>query len=310
MNDVELLAERSVAHPLRARLWDSPIDALARPGSALQLAVLRVLVAVHLCTVFTSPALPLLAVIGGHPHPMAGSWLPNWLEARVTWSHVLLLAQLGAGASVLLALGLFTQVAVWAVLVAFVVTQNHWFRATVFHDDWLYFVFTLLVLGFSRCADRLALDALISRRRPLEGDARAQYRWPIEAVVAWFALLYVAAGLAKLLPLRKGLLWISGRSVQWFSIEFVRDSPLFWVLGRTPFDYRILWPFTLASVATVVLELSAGALPFLGKRRVLPYCALLGMHASIWALGIPGFVQIALVFAVAMLPPTLFRDGH
>lgn len=97
--------------------------------------------------------------------------------------------------------------------------------------------------------------------------------------------------------------------MQWFAIEFVWDSPLFWLLGHAPFDYRVLWPFPLASIATVALELGAGALPFLGPRRGWLYLLVLGMHASIWALGIPGFVQIALVFAVATLPPTLFRDA-
>ena len=295
---------------MSARFWASPLAALEQPGSALQLAVLRILVAAHLLTVFTSPALPLLALIGAHPHPMADTALPSWLESRLTWPVVQVAADVGIAASLLLALGLWTRAAVWVVLVAFLITQNQWFRSTVFHDDWLYFVFPLLVLAFSRCADRLALDARFGRQQALSGRERAQYRWPIEAVVCWFALLYVAAGVAKLFPLRKGLLWISGRSVQWFAIEFVWDSPVFWLLGRAPFDYRILWPFTLASVATVVLALGAGALPFLGARRSWLYVAVLGMHASIWSLGIPGFVQIALVFAVAMVPATLFRDAR
>jgi hypothetical protein len=286
------------------------VPSLTAPGSALQLAVFRILVAAHLITVFTSPALPLLATIGGHPHPLANTMFPEALEALVTWPLVLVLAQVGTVAALCMALGLLTRVAVWVVLGCFVLTQNYWFRSTVFHDDWLYFIFPLLVLGLSRCGDRLALDALLRKRPPLEGDARATYRWPVEAIVFWFAFLYCAAGVAKLFPLRKGLLWLSGRSVQWFAIEFVLDSPIHWLLGYTPFDYRVLWPFTLASIATVILELGACSLPFLGRRRLLLYFALLGMHASIWCLGIPGFVQIASVFAVAMLPADLFRDAR
>jgi hypothetical protein len=284
--------------------------ALAMPGSALQLALIRLLVAVHLVTVFTSPALPLLARIGGAPHPMAGTHVPRALEALLSWQHVLWIAHVGAVAAVAMALGVATRLAVGVVLVAFLITQNYWFRATVFHDDWLYFVFPLMVLLFSRCSDRLSVDALLRRKPPLAGDARAAYRWPVELIVAWFAFLYVAAGLAKLLPLRKGVLWLSGRSVQHFATEFLHDSPVYWVLGRSAFDHCILWPFTLASVATVALELGAGALPFLSKARPLLFLALLGMHASIWSLGIPGFVQIALTFSAAMLPARLFRDGR
>lgn len=291
---------------------DQPVTwpALAAPGSALQLALVRLLFAAHLLTVFTSPALPLLARIGGKPHPMAATSVPEALETLLSWQDVLLIAQVGAGAAVAMALGLFTRLAVGVVLIAFLITQNYWFRATVFHDDWLYFVFPLLALLFARCSDRLSIDALIARKPPLEGEARSAYRWPIEVIVGWFAFLYVAAGIAKLFPLRKGVLWLSGRSVQSFAVEFLHDSPLYWLLDGTPFDYRLLWPFTLASVATVVLELGAGALPFLDKGRPLLFLGLLGMHASIWSLGIPDFVQIALAFSVAMLPARLFRDGR
>ena len=297
------IAERTAARPAT---W----PALAAEGSALQLALVRLLFAAHLVTVFTSPALPLLSRIDAKAHPMAGTSVPHSFEALLSWQDVTLIAHVGTGAAIAMALGVFTRLATGVVLVAFLITQNYWFRATVFHDDWLYFVFPLSVLLFARSNDRLAIDALLRRKPPLSGDARSAYRWPVELIVSWFAFLYVAAGLAKIFPLRKGVLWLSGRSVQAFAVEFVQDSPLYWLLDRAPFDYRVLWPFALASWATVVVELAAGALPCLGKTRPLLFLAVLGMHASIWMLGIPGFIQIALAFLPAMLPARLFRDGR
>lgn len=283
---------------------------LSQPGSALQLALVRTMVGAHLSFVLMSPALPLLARIGGAPHPMAQTSVPHAIEALLSWPQVVWIARTGAVAAVAMAIGLSTRLAIGVVLAAFLITQNYWFRATVSHDDWLYFVFPLLVLSFSRCSDRFAVDAAIRRSPALTGDARSAYRWPIELIVGWFAFLYVAAGIAKLFPLRKGILWLSGRSVQSFAVEFLHDSPLFWLLRHTPFDYRLLWPFTVASLATVMLELGAGALPLLDKRRPLLFLALLCMHASIWALGIPGFVQIGLAFLFAMVPPRAYPDAR
>lgn len=280
---------------------------LTAPGSARQLALFRIVAAVHLFTVFQSPALGVLAAVEAKPHPMAGTLLPGSLEALLSWSDVQLVATLGSAAAVLMALGLWTKLATCAVLGALLVTQNYWFRATVFHDDWLYFPFPLLVLLFSRCADRLSLDARLRPARPQPRARPNDHRWPVELIVLGFALQYVAAGLAKLFPLRKGLEWLSGRSVQGFAIEFVHDSPAYWLRGHSLFDYTTLWPFTLASYGTVAVELLA--LGMLSRRpRLWLWLLLLMMHASIWWLGIPGFVQIALVFGVVMLPAEAFRD--
>ena len=284
-------------------------ESLESPGSALQLAALRVVIGVHLLTVFSSPALPLLQAIGGHPHPMTGTAVPAWLEAQLSDAVVTVAASAGSVAALCMVAGLLTRVAVVVALLSFLITQHYWFRTTVFHDDWIYFVFPLLVLAFARTSDRLALDSWLKRRAPLRGAERQAYRWPVELIASWFAFLYVAAGIAKLFPLRKGIVWLSGRSVQQFAVEFLPDSPIFWLHGRSLFDYTLLWPFCLASWLTLLVELGAAAIWVLPRARPWIWCALFGMHLSIWCMGIPGFVQIALVFGVAMLPADLFRDA-
>ncbi|HKP57588.1 MAG TPA: HTTM domain-containing protein [Polyangiales bacterium] len=282
---------------------------LGQVGSGLQLAVLRIVVGVHLLTVFGSPVLPLLASVGAHPHPMTSSAIPAALEALVPAEEMPLLGGVGMLAACAMIAGLFTRAAIVLALLAFLITQNYWFRSTVFHDDWLYLVFPLLTLACSDCADRLALDARLRKRSPRRGAQRQAYRWPLELIASWFAFVYVSAGVAKLFPLRKGVLWLSGRSVQQFAVEFLPDSPIFWLTGHSLFDYRLVWPFCIASWLTALVELSAGAMIFLPRARWVFWLALLGMHVGIWCMGIPGFVQLALVFAIAMLPVELFRDA-
>jgi hypothetical protein len=284
---------------------------LRAPGSAQHLALVRAAFAVHLFTVLITPATAVLEQVGGRPQPLAHTWLPAALEVVIA-RHIDALCGLGALAAVMVAAGLATRVALPLLLACFAASQNFYFRASVFHDDWLYFNAYLLVLCFAPCADAFALDAVIARRLRSERPPRApqEYRWPIELMIAWFALIYGAAGIAKLFPLRKGIEWLSGRSTQQFAAEFVFDSPIYWLRGRPLFDYATRWPFQIASVLSVTIELSAIAL--LVSRRAYPFvlAAVLAMHFGIHAFGIPAFFQIALFSAVLLLPPERFPDAR
>lgn len=281
---------------------------LSAPGSATHLALVRVVFSLHLLTVFTSPAIPRLRAIDPNPMRFARTAFPAALERLIDADAAEVLALAGVVACLALGLGLFTRLAAWVVFGVFLLTQNYWFRHSLVHDDWIYLTFELMVLAFSRCGDALSVDAWWAARRGRRPDRDPRtYRWPIELMILWFAVVYVAAGIAKITPLPKGLLWLSGATAQDFASWFVRDSPLFWMLGEAPFDYRIRWPFTLASVATVVVELGAAAVLF-SRRAYLPVLIAVGaMHATIWLLGIPFFVRIFLTQVVLFLPPERLR---
>jgi hypothetical protein len=247
--------------------------------------------------------MPLIDVVHGRAHPLARTWFPAALERVLAPNGIQLCVHIGAAAAVFVAVGLFTRVALPVLLAMFLVTQNEYFRVTVFHDDWLYFPFDLLVLCFSPCADALAIDARIFRRKHRGARDPQSYRWPVEMMIGWFSLIYVAAGIAKLFPLRKGVLWLSGASTQQFAVEFLFDSPIYWWRGRTLFDYSMRWPFAIASVCTVIVELGAATLLFTRRFNVVVLGAILAMHAGIHAFGIPAFFQIALVSCVLFLRP-------
>lgn len=287
---------------------------VAEPGSALHLGLWRIALALHAFSVLSSPALDLLVEFRARPQPLTQSWLPTGVESWLAQGGVGAVAAIGLVAAVATALGLGLRLAAPVLLAAFVLTQNYWYRSTAFHDDWLYFTTPLLLLALApQAADRLSVAAWLRERR---GDAPpvrepSAHRWPLEVHITWVALLYAAAGLAKILPLSKGVEWLSGRTACEFACEFAPDSPLVWLLGRTPFAYpEHVWIFALASGLTVVLELGALAMVFSASTalRGALMLGLLAMHLTIYWLGIPGFPWMWLVSAVAFLPDRLFSD--
>lgn len=280
---------------------DHLLARLSRPGSATHLALVRIVFAAHVLTVLVSPSISVIRRVAGQPLLLGQTLVPPGVERwMAAGDHIEWITAVGVAACLLTLVGLFTRVALPILAVAFFLTQSFYYRYAVFHDDWLYFNFFLLVLCCSRSADALSLDARL-RRRPRA--APEQYRWPVELMIGWLALVYVAAATAKLFPLRKGLVWLDGGALQHFAVHFYFDSPIYWVLHRPLFDYSLQWPFVLASAATLVVESSA-ALLWLTRRFDAPVMlAILTLHVGIACFGIPGFVQIALVSSVLLLRP-------
>lgn len=275
------------------------------PGSALHLALIRVVFATHALTVLSSASLPLIRRLADEPLLSTHTMLPPLLEQLVI-RHLDIVVAAGVIAALLVIVGLATRIASWVLLAVFLSTQNYFFRFSLFHDDWLYFNFYLLVLCLSRSADRLALDALI---RPRPAAAPQQYRWPVEVMIGWFSLVYISAGIAKLMPLRKGVLWLAGGSLQHFAVHFCFDSPIYWFLGHPLFDYSTRWPFCVGAVATVLIELSAGLLLVTRAFDAWIVGAIILLHVGVALLGIPGFVQIAILSSLLFLRPRSSATG-
>lgn len=290
----------------------APSHVLARlhwPGSAEHLALVRIALGAFITSAFLSPAIPYLLEIPGTIFPETRSVMPFPLEAFFA-EHMWHVLHVGLLASVLTTLGLFTRVAIPVLLAAYFVSQNFYYRSLTAHDDWLYFIFPLLVLCFARPSDAWSLDAWIAARRGhasrIAEDLRT-YRWPVELLTTWVALVYFAAGLAKLFPLRKGFVWLSGSSAQRMAMYYLRESPIYWLLERAPFDYGLTWPFTLLGAGAVAIELFAISLLF--SRRLTPFAiaGILSMHIGIYWMGIAGFTTLALVSSVALLDPQAVR---
>jgi hypothetical protein len=188
------------------------------------------------------------------------------------------------------------------VVATFLVTQYYWFGATLFHDDWIYFTFPLLSFLSLREPTAFSVDGLL-RRKSLDSERQSrEARFVVEAWVFWIGFVYLAAGIAKLFPLAKGLGWLSGTAAQSFAMEFVRQSPAVALFGEPLFPYDQRWLFAIGSIATVVVEVGAAGVWF--TRRVYAPLAVgvFGMHLGIWLVGIPGFIAMFSVLALSLLP--------
>ncbi|MCA9603071.1 MAG: HTTM domain-containing protein [Polyangiales bacterium] len=275
------------------------------PGSPKHLALLRIVLGGYLISVFSSGAIPLLMAIPARVYPGTRSAFPLGFEEFAAQHLVRPLLTVGLVASIMLCIGLLTRTATLVTLVAYVITQNYYYRMITAHDDWLYFTFFLLVFLFAPVADAWSVDARI---RPRRSRPATDYRWPVEWMGAWLALLYVAAGVAKLFPLRKGIVWLNGYSIQGMVANEVHESGFYWILGHSAFDYQVHWPFVVLSWVAVAAELSAITVLF--WRRAVPWVALaiIGMHASIAMFGITGFLNIFLVASITWWEPKWFGD--
>ena len=99
----------------------------------------------------------------------------------------------------------------------------------LFHD--LYFIVPLCLLCTAPCGDALSMDARRGKRQAVHSQ---EYRWPVELCIAWFAVQYILAGLAKVVPFAKGTQWFSGLLAQDFAMQFVMDAPMVEILGAPP----------------------------------------------------------------------------
>ncbi|MEY4508304.1 MAG: Vitamin K-dependent gamma-carboxylase [Pseudomonadota bacterium] len=276
---------------------------LHTPGSPRQLALVRIAVCVHVASVLMSPALDAIFVVPAHVMPWAESALPLGIEKLAT-KHVGLIAKIGFVAALFGAFGLLSRLALAITGLSFFLTQDVWFRMSLFHDDWLYFNAYLLILACSPSADAWSLDRVRKRARgepPARGNAA--HRLATELMVLWFSGVYVAAGVAKLFPLVKVWGWLSGARAQAFAIDFLLDSPIYWMTHAPAFDYpSTRWPFALGAWYTILTELGAASLVLTTRYRWLVLPAIVGLHLSVLLFGIPGFVQTACIAMTVFVP--------
>jgi hypothetical protein len=86
-------------------------------------------------------------------------------------------------------------------------------------------VATMGILALSRCGDALSLDAWIRRRGggAPRAQASAEYAWPVRLVQVALALLFFAAGLAKLRY--GGLDWVLSDHLRWVLLQSWHHGP-------------------------------------------------------------------------------------
>lgn len=165
--------------------------------------------------------------------------------------------------------------------------RNSW--SMVFHCDNL-LVLHAIVLGASRCADAVSVDAVARhgwdwRRAMSAGTVHGRYGWPLHAMNAVTAASYLLAGIAKIEG-ELGWRWVRGDALRrQVAVDGVRKevfgaaaSPLAYLM------YRRTEIFTAMAVTSLAVELAAPVAlisPRVGRRWAL---AAFGMHWGILAI--------------------------
>jgi hypothetical protein len=281
------------------------IARMSLPGSALQLAVFRIALGLQVFYSSSSELFALLQTVEGTKgtKTIFPALMDDWIAANAYPYMTIALQVLSA----LLVLGLFTRYILPVITTVFILAFGFWYSKFNAPVPWLYIWFPLLILSFTRCADRLSLDALFGFTKE-EKDKTSVYRWPVEVVTAWYAYIYVAAGIAKILPFTKGLIWLDGATSQKIIYDRYLDSFLHYVVGKPLFDYtQYAWLFGVLSIGSLLIELACIVLFFTNRYNNWIIFLVGSMHLFLYLTGVPGFMQLALVLSICLLSPTLFE---
>jgi len=278
---------------------------MSQEGSSNQLAVFRVLLGMQIFYASHSLLLDLLQVVDGTSRETI---FPEFIDVQIALIAVPYLQITVQVLSVFMVLGLFTRYIMPLLFVSVLLLFSYWYSKYDAPVQWLYIWFPLLILCFGKPSDALSLDRLFNlTQKPGTIRTSQSYRWPIELVSGWFAYIYVAAGLAKILPFEKGVTWLDGGTSHKIIYYRFLDSALFYLFEKPFFDYSSnQWVFSALSVGSLFIELSCIVIFFTNRFNKWVLAGVILMHFFLYLTGVPGFMQTALVLGVCLLPPRVF----
>ena len=281
---------------------------IEEPGSALQLGIFRALIGFQVFYASSTKAFEYWQYIGQFMNTR--TWLPASVELFIAEHLVTFLQMTTQASSIFVILGLATRYALPICTIAFLLLFSYSYRSFDAPVQWLYLWFPLVVLSFSKCAEKFSLDSVI-RKQVSQSDSQHHYQWPLEMVIAWFSYIYVAAGIAKVVPLSIFLPWLEGGTSKGIMYARFLDSPLYFIFGKPLFNYADeYWIFAILTAGSVIVELSALLLLF-GRIFYMPViAAIVVMHWFLYFTGVAGFSQTALVLAFAFLPTKWFQKDE
>lgn len=287
---------------------DSILHRMRRPGSAHQLALLRIAFGLQIFYAVHSRVFDLLLAVGEDQG--LSTVFPAWFDALIAQQLVPLLVGACKVLSVLMVVGLFTRVVVPLLTICFITLFSFYYVGANAPIHWLYLWFPMVVLCFSDAGHAFSVEAWLYGRSGAapRGMVAQSYRWPVELMVGWFVYIYFAAGLAKVLPVTKGAAWLNGQTSKEILYERFLDSPLHYIFHEPLFDYASASVmFVGLTVSAVLLELAVVVLLFTSRYHLLVLAIVMVMHVFLYLVGVAGFAQTALVLGIALLDPRVFR---
>lgn len=276
------------------------------PGSAHQLALFRIFLGIQVFYSSSNRVFQLSAYL----RIPAGTQniFPHFLNQLIDTIAVPYLQVITQALSILLVLGLLTRYLLPLLSISFLFLFSYFYVGHNAPIPWLYLWFPLMLLNFTRCSDALSMDAYFKLQPPLVDFRSKDYRWPMEVIAGWISYIYVAAGIAKLLPIYKGWNWLKGGTSQDIMYNRYLDSMYYYLFEKPLFDYtEYHWVFTILSITSVVVELACIVILFTDRYNALIFAMLLGMHLFLYLAGVMGFVQLMLVLSISLIHPSFFN---
>lgn len=282
------------------------LSRMEKPGSAHQLAFFRIILGLQIFYSSGSRLFQLSDYVATKDGTR--NIFPDILNQLIDSTAVPYLQMITQVLSIFLLMGLLTKYILPILSISFLCLFSFYYARNNAPNAWLYIWFPLLLMNFTRCSDVLSLDKYLRLIKPQTNLISNVYRWPLEVVAAWFAYIYVAAGIAKVLPLYKGLSWLQGGTIQEIMYNRFLDSNYFYVFGKPLFDYtEHYWIFGMLSVASIIIEFICIMILFTHRFHGLIIALVLGMHFFLYLNGVLGFMQLALVLSIALINPLFFE---
>lgn len=198
-------------------------------------------------------------------------------------------------------LGLFTRASTASSFIfgVYLLGLPHNFGKTHQIDTIVVIAFGIMALSY--CGDACSLDRWIGRRRQKNRMARhprksGEYTWPVRAVWLMFALMFFAAGVAKLRY--SGLGWVFSDHLGILLVRqhyyFSNGDPLA-AIGPplVPWGLDIArygWLTRLLAAGTIVFEAGYPLVLFSSRARLVIVPSVFLMLAGIWVLMGPAFL--------------------
>ena len=277
-----------------------------QPGSVNQLAVFRILLGLQ---IFYSSSSKIFQYVLQVPDiAQTKNIFPGWINQWVETIAIPYLQPVTQILGIFLALGLFTRYILPFLFISFMLLFSFYFSRHNAPHPWLYLWFPLLLLNFTKSNDALSLDKWFGIIKPLPDLSAKVYRWPMEMVAAWLAYIYVAAGLAKILPIYKGWHWLDGGTTQDMMYHRFLYSIDFYVFKDPMFDYtQHQWIFVGLSIASICIEFFCIMILFTRRCNLTIFILLMIMHSFLYLTGVLGFMQLALLLSISLIQPVFFE---
>jgi len=282
------------------------LSRMEMPGSAHQLAIFRIVLGLQIFYSSSSRLFQLSAYVDAP----AGTKniFPVFFNEFISSIAVPYLQMATQILTIFLVLGLLTRYILPLLSISFLLLFSFYYARNNAPIPWLYIWFPLMLLNFTRCSDVLSLDSIIKVQKPLIDLRSRDYRWPLEAIAGWMAYIYVAAGLAKLIPIYKGWNWLKGGTSQDIMYNRYLDSVYFYVFGQPMFDYtENQLAFIILSIASIAVELICILILFTNRYNVLILVLLICMHIFLYLSGVMGFLQLTLILSISLIQPAFFN---